>query len=99
MTSEWHGRCVLVTGGTRGVGQMLLAGGASVAVCARTAADLEAMGAAAPPDRFLGVVADIATADGVERFHDAARRRFGGKALTGLVNNAGSAVVGSFLDA
>ncbi len=103
MTDEWRGRCVMVTGGTRGVGRavadQLLAEGASVAVCARTQADLDAMSATAPADRFLGVAADVASAAGVERFHQAARHRFGGTALAGLVNNAGSAVVGAFLEA
>src|SRR6266849_5379416 len=82
--SEFAGKRVLVTGGTKGVGEAvarrLAAGGARVAVTARSE---RPEGQA--PDLF--VQADISTADGVERVVRAVLERFNG--LDILVNNVG----------
>src|SRR5258708_16188488 len=82
--SEYAGKRVLVTGGTKGVGEAvarrLAAGGARVAVTARSE---RPEGQA--PDLF--VQADISTADGVERVVRAVLERFNG--LDILVNNVG----------
>jgi NAD(P)-dependent dehydrogenase (short-subunit alcohol dehydrogenase family) len=98
---DFRGRTVLVTGGTRGVGRAvadaLLAAGANVAVCARSERDLAAMRAVHPAERLLALRADVAEPDDLRRFHGEALTRFG--AIHGLVNNAGTAVVGPLLDA
>ena len=87
------GRVAIVTGGSRGIGlasaRLLAEGGASVVVSGRDAArletatrELEATGAA-----VLGVAADAAWREDVDRLVEAARERFG--RLDVLVNNAG----------
>lgn len=85
-----EGRGAVVTGGSRGIGRAIaaaLAGaGATVALCARRAADAEK--AARELGRgAVGLACDVADADAVARFVDEAARRLGG--LDILVNNAG----------
>jgi NAD(P)-dependent dehydrogenase (short-subunit alcohol dehydrogenase family) len=89
---ELEGRRVLITGGSRGIGrsvaEVLTAEGARVAIAART------------PDETaseLGVEAvavDLATAEGCSEAVAAAVGALGG--LDVLVNNAGTAELGSF---
>ena len=104
MTStEWQGKTVMITGGTRGVGRacadQLLVAGANVAVCARTQAHLDAMAAdGASAERLLCVRADVGNAADLERFYKETVTRFGAGSVKGLVNNAGGAVVGAFME-
>nr|WP_205709402.1 SDR family oxidoreductase [Kineococcus siccus] len=69
------GTRVLVTGGTRGIGAAcvaaFLAEGARVAMCARTAADVEAAVAAVPDGRLTGAVVDVADREAVAAWVDA----------------------------
>ncbi|HSB42756.1 MAG TPA: 3-oxoacyl-[acyl-carrier-protein] reductase [Methylomirabilota bacterium] len=87
------GKVAIVTGGSRGIGlaiaRLLAEDGASVVVSGRDAArldaavkELEALGAPA-----LGVAADAAKREDVERLIEAARERFG--RIDVVVNNAG----------
>jgi 3-oxoacyl-[acyl-carrier protein] reductase len=92
-TKALAGKVAIVTGGTRGIGlaiaRLLAEDGASVVVSGRDAArldaavkDLEARGAA-----VLGVAADAARREDVDRLVEATRERFG--RIDVLVNNAG----------
>jgi NAD(P)-dependent dehydrogenase (short-subunit alcohol dehydrogenase family) len=83
-TNDFAGKRALVTGGTKGMGEAIVArlraGGASVFTTARRApAELDA------PDLFLA--ADISTPQGPAAVAEAALRRLGG--LDILVNNVG----------
>jgi 3-oxoacyl-[acyl-carrier protein] reductase len=92
-TKALAGKVAIVTGGTRGIGlaiaRLLAEDGASVVVSGRDAArldaavkELEAQGAAA-----LGIAADAAKREDVDRLVEATRERFG--RIDVLVNNAG----------
>src|SRR5438132_7261782 len=84
----------IVTGGGRGVGRAiaegLAAAGASVAVAARTAVEIEAVaaGIAENGGRAAAVPADVTDETAVDRLFSAARAELG--APTVLVNNAGT---------
>lgn len=82
-TSEFKGKRVLVTGGTKGIGEAirnrLAHGGATVIASARSAP------VGIPPDRFIE--ADISTREGTDQVINATIERLGG--LDILVNNAG----------
>src|SRR3984957_7897624 len=81
---EFKGKRVLVTGGTKGIGEAIVCrfelGGASVATTARS----EPAPSQAPA---LFIKADIGTARGVQHVVDCIQREWGG--LDILVNNAG----------
>lgn len=81
---EFKGKRVLVTGGTKGIGEAVLRrfelSGASVATTARS----EAAQGQTPA---LFIKADIGTARGVESVVDCIRQKWGG--LDVLVNNVG----------
>jgi len=81
---EFKGKRVLVTGGTKGIGEAIARrfalGGASVATTARSEA-------ANGQDSALFIKADIGTARGVQNVVDCIQREWGG--LDILVNNVG----------
>lgn len=98
------GKRVLVTGGTRGLGEqivrLLAAEGASVATCARTGRDLRALAASLATDGYGPLFTralDVAAPDLLEEFVDGAAERFGG--LDGVVACAGGARGGSLAQA
>jgi NAD(P)-dependent dehydrogenase (short-subunit alcohol dehydrogenase family) len=84
LTDEFRGKRVLVTGGTKGVGEAVVRrfqmSGASVATTARSP-----FSKGRAPDLF--VQADIGTSSGVQRVVDHIQREWGG--LDVLVNNVG----------
>ena len=90
MGPDMTGRVALVTGGTKGIGRAiaehLLGAGASVAICARTEADVRVADAELG-ERALGIVCDVADARACERMVEETVDRFG--RLDILVNNAG----------
>ena len=81
---EFKGKCVLVTGGTKGIGEAIarrfVLSGASVATTARSEA-------AHGQDSTLFIKADIGTVRGVQNVVDCIQREWGG--LDVLVNNVG----------
>jgi NAD(P)-dependent dehydrogenase (short-subunit alcohol dehydrogenase family) len=88
-------RAAIVTGASRGLGReiahRLLAAGADVALCARSAAEVENVAAAlrqAHPERkVLAAACDIARTEDLDRLFAAAVQAFG--TLDIIVNNAG----------
>lgn len=96
--SDSSERVALVTGGTKGIGfaiaRRLVDIGASVAISARTAADVERAAAElderGPGDTF-GFVCDVRDPAACQRLVEAAVERFG--ALDVLVNNAGIGIM------
>ncbi|MDT3398159.1 SDR family oxidoreductase [Streptomyces sp. B1866] len=91
-----NGKRVLVTGGTRGLGEqivrLLAAEGARVATCARTTDGLERLAASVAAQGHGPVFTralDVTGPDRLEEFADAAGIRFGG--LDGVVACAGGA--------
>ena len=108
MVFDFKGKVGMVTGASQGIGlacaQAFVQGGASVAICARTASDVEAaardleeladkVGAGG---HALGVVVDMSTAEGVQLFVDQTVGRFGG--IDMLVNSAGGSRSAPFLE-
>ena len=92
MTSEGHGRAVLVTGASRGIGaavaRAFAARGDRVAVhYGRSVNGAEQVAASLAGTGHVVVGADLADPAGVRRMVDAAAEGLGG--LTVLVNNAG----------
>jgi len=91
-------KVAIVTGSSRGLGFACAAAlareGCRVTICARGAdklmeAEAELNRLATAPGRILAVVADVATAEGVDRLLSDTVNRFGG--LDILVNNVGTA--------
>jgi NAD(P)-dependent dehydrogenase (short-subunit alcohol dehydrogenase family) len=100
------GKVAIVTGGSRGIGRStalaLVEEGASVLACARgrealdETAVLAAQRGGASGGRLVSVQADLTDAAAIERVVDRAVEEFGRVDL--LVNNAGSARPGKFLE-
>ena len=96
-----EGRTALVTGGSRGIGEMIARGlldaGAEVLLTARTAADLDdAVRRLSPFGPCEAIVADLATPAGCRDLAVAVAARTA--ALDILVNNAGATYIGPFED-
>ena len=100
MQLELDDTVVLVTGGSKGIGRATALGfaaeGASVLVCARGQAALDDTVAAAPAGRVVGISADLTQADAIAGVIARCVDEFG--RIDVLVNNAGSARPGPFLD-
>lgn len=89
------GKVAAITGGSVGIGlgvaEAFAREGCHVAICARGAERVEAEAARLAAEHgveALGVVCDVATAEGANAFVEAVRARFGGADV--LVNNAGT---------
>ncbi len=91
MDLELNGRCVLVTGGTDGLGlalaSRLLAAGAAVAVCGRDESRLAGARAALASGDAAVERVDVTDGGALDRFVDSTVERFG--RLDGVVSNAG----------
>ncbi|MEW2752759.1 SDR family oxidoreductase [Streptomyces sp. NPDC048399] len=91
---------VLVTGGTRGLGEqivrLLSAEGVRVATCARTGRDLDTLAASMGPGLFTRRL-DVTAPGDLEGFVEDAAERFGG--LDGVVACTGGSRGGGFEDA
>jgi 3-oxoacyl-[acyl-carrier protein] reductase len=96
-STDLHGRTVVVTGGTRGIGRAVVLEavrrGARVVCCARDVhrggPDVEAAAAViAGPGRVLAMQADVSRESDVEQLFETARTRFGHVDIA--VNNAGT---------
>jgi 3-oxoacyl-[acyl-carrier protein] reductase len=89
------GKSAIVTGASQGLGHEIarhfLAAGADIAICARSAVDIEsaalALRQAHPNRNVLAVTCDIARTEDLDRLFDAVASTFG--TLDILVNNAG----------
>jgi 3-oxoacyl-[acyl-carrier protein] reductase len=93
----------LVAASSKGLGKAsalaLAAEGASVSICARTAADLEKAAAEIRTEtgaEVLALTADVSTADGISSVVAATADRFGG--IDVLVDNTGGPRLGRFAD-
>jgi NAD(P)-dependent dehydrogenase (short-subunit alcohol dehydrogenase family) len=96
-----HGRVALVTGGSRGIGQMfveglLAAGCARVYISARKVEQMEDTIAAFGAERVIGIPADLSQMDGMQHLADEIARRE--PKLDILINNAGAAWGQPFLE-
>ncbi len=91
---ELEGACVVVTGGSRGIGKAIAAAfaerGSRVAIAARSRGEVEAAVAelGANAGRLLGVPTDVTDPEQVDRMAVLAEREFGPISI--LVSNAGS---------
>jgi NAD(P)-dependent dehydrogenase (short-subunit alcohol dehydrogenase family) len=88
-------KIAIVTGGTRGIGRAiaehLLDAGAAVAICGRSAGDVDkAVKAMGARGRVVGMAADVSNAGDVSKFFQFVKEELGG--LDILVNNAGVGV-------
>lgn len=90
--TDLKGQCAIVTGGTKGIGytiaESLLAEGAHVAICGRSAATLAAATESLEArGRIIGRPCDVGRWEQAEEFFAFVDREFGGVDI--LVNNAG----------
>jgi NAD(P)-dependent dehydrogenase (short-subunit alcohol dehydrogenase family) len=100
MDLSLHGKVVLITGGSSGLGaaaaRRLAAEGANVAICGRDAARLEAVALelSSEPGDIMAVSADVTEVADIERFVASAHDRWG--RVDALVNNAGGGAARAF---
>lgn len=93
MSDPISGKVAIVTGGTRGIGRAiarrLLAEGARVAICSRSAEHVEraVVELSAGGGNLLGETADVSKLDDVRQFFRSVDERLG--AVDYLINNAG----------
>jgi NAD(P)-dependent dehydrogenase (short-subunit alcohol dehydrogenase family) len=89
MAFDFEGKCAVVTGASRGIGEAIVRqldrGGARVALVARSADRLEAIAADLENDPIV-IIADLSEHESIEQSSRAALAGFGG--LDVLVNNA-----------
>ena len=95
------GQTAVVTGGTKGIGRAIaerfVAEGADVAICARTAEEVDDAARAlddGPGGRAIGRTCDVRDREEVEALVDAAAEAFG--SVDCLVNNAGASFMAGF---
>ena len=99
MDLHLNGKRAIILGGTRGIGRAiaegLMAEGASVAICARNKAEVEAAVAALESGgpAAYGETLDVADSQGVKAFVGRAAERLGG--LDIAVANASAATLGN----
>lgn len=102
MNLELNGKTVIVTGGSKGIGRAIalamLSEGANVLACARGAEALADLAAAAPASggRLATLAADLLDGDAINRVTARCAEAFGRVDI--LINNAGSARTGEFLE-
>ncbi len=96
------GRTAMVSGASKGIGKAIAAElaqeGVDVAICSRTAGDLEATSrqiAETTGRRIVPIAADLSTSVGAQAFVDGTLAAFG--KVASLVNNAGATQYGDFL--
>jgi NAD(P)-dependent dehydrogenase (short-subunit alcohol dehydrogenase family) len=96
------GKVAIITGGSDGIGKatakILAAGGASVAICARTAETLEAAAneiRSSTGGNVLAVPCDVTSAADIERLVATTIEKLGPPTL--LANNAGTSAAGNFM--
>jgi 3-oxoacyl-[acyl-carrier protein] reductase len=101
MDLKIKGKVALVTAGTKGLGRAcaeeLSAEGCRVAICARTAADVQAVSkeiAAKTGNEVQGFVADMSKAEDIARLMDDVRKKLGDPDI--MVCNAGGPPPGNF---
>ncbi len=98
--ADFSGKVVIVTGAGTGIGaatvQRLARDGASVVLAGRRADKLHGVAAGLAPERTLVQPADVSDEAAAAHLVDATLQRFG--RLDVLVNNAGVATFGGFLD-
>ncbi len=91
---DFHGRKVLVTGGSKGIGRAIadsfIKAGASVAICARGQEELGEFRKTFPGNQSFTIQADAANEADVKRVVADVAKQFGG--LDILVNNVGGAI-------
>src|SRR5713101_3149927 len=97
------GKVAIVTGGSKGIGRAaamaFLAEGASVLICARGQDALDETVAAAGPqarERIAAIAADLTDAVAIKQVVARCVERFGRVDI--LINNAGSARTGAFME-
>ncbi len=91
------GLVAVVTGGTSGIGlataELLLEEGASVAICSRNAARVDAQ-VQRLGERCFGMAGDVCDKEAMTRFRDAVIRRFG--SVDVLIHSAGESRMANF---
>lgn len=102
MQADPKGRVALVTGGGRGIGKSLALGfaetGHRLVLVARNSKEIESLAQEirSRGSEAIGVAADVAKAEDVQRVFDTAALEFG--SVDVLVNNAGTAAAGRIED-
>ncbi len=110
MDTFLEGKTAIVTGGSKGIGlaiaKALAGAGANVALCARTAAEVEravaevtksaGIGEKKSAARIIGAAVDVSRSAGVTKFFETVDTEFGGVDI--LVNNAGIGIFRSAAD-